>query len=69
MVLQFKSEFARFTDEDNRVPLPGESMSAGGTFSSPPMTAEELGADDQFSANISAADPFAGLDSGGPAPY
>ena len=69
VVLQFKSEFARFTDEDNRVPLPGESMSAGGTFSSPPMTAEELGADDHFSANISAADPFAGLDSGGPAPY
>lgn len=44
VVLQFKSEFARFTDDEERVPLPGE-MTSGmkeGTYTSKPLTQEEL---------------------------
>lgn len=44
VVLQFKSEFARFTDVEDRVPLPGELPGATneGTYVSKPLSPDEM---------------------------
>ena len=69
--LRFKSRFARFLDEDHRVPLPGENLVAdqGGQFSSPPMTAEEIAQAENLSMQIPATDPFGGGPADTPAPF
>ena len=63
VLLQFKSEFARFSDVDDRAPMPGETVDQmGGTFTSPPISAEELSEQESIASNMSASDPFAGLE-------
>lgn len=44
VVLQFKSEFARFTDDEERVPPPGETNSGQpeGTFVAKPLSPDEM---------------------------
>ncbi|MBQ7181424.1 MAG: replicative DNA helicase [Bacteroidaceae bacterium] len=62
VLLQFKSEFARFSDVDERAPMPGETVDQmGGTFTSPPPSAEELSEQESYASNMPASDPFASL--------
>ncbi len=69
VLLQFKSEFARFSDVDDRTPMPGEPTETGGTFTSPPISPEELAEHESFATNIPLSDPLAGLGSSDVAPY
>ena len=58
IILQFRSELARFQDPDDRVPLPGETFVSGmggGTFESNPSP-EELASAHDFADRI--PDPF-----------
>ena len=59
--LNFRSEFARFSDPDERVPLPGETFSSGdmgGGFMSAALTPEEM-AEAQTLASKLGGDPLA----------
>ena len=70
VLLQFKSEFARFSDVDDRAPMPGETVDpSGGTYTSPPISPEELSEQESFSSNLPASDPFAGFGNSNEAPY
>ena len=58
IILQFRSELARFQDPDDRVPLPGETFVSGmggGTYESNPSP-EELASAHDFADRI--PDPF-----------
>ncbi|MBR5395877.1 MAG: replicative DNA helicase [Bacteroidaceae bacterium] len=62
--LAFRSEFARFSDIESSIPLPGTQESdMGGRFVSPKMTAEEMEENDRLANAIGADDPFADLKS------
>ena len=62
--LAFRSEFARFSDLDSTIPLPGTQESdMGGRFVSPKMTAEEMAESDRIANAIGTGVSFAGLQS------
>ena len=70
--MEFKSAYARFSDVDAYIPLPGEKISdMGGRFTSPQMTAEEMAEQTTIvSQMLPPSDPFAGLGSNdGSAPF
>ncbi|MBQ7682909.1 MAG: DnaB-like helicase C-terminal domain-containing protein, partial [Bacteroidaceae bacterium] len=60
--LRFKDRFARFTNDEHRIPLPGENPAVEGRIASAPMTDEEKAQADSLVDNIPIADPL------GPAP-
>lgn len=62
--LAFKSEFARFSDLETNIPLPGTQESdMGGRFVSPKMTAEEMAENDKIANALGTGDSFEGLQS------
>jgi len=62
--LAFRSEFARFSDLETSIPLPGSQESdMGGRFVSPKMTAEEMAENDRIANAIGTNDSFEGLKS------
>ena len=60
--LRFKDRFARCTNDEHRIPLPGENPAGEGRIASAPMTDEEKAQADSLVDNIPIADPL------GPAP-
>ena len=62
--LAFRSEFARFSDLDTSIPLPGTQESdMGGRFVSPKMTPEEKAESDKIAQALGGGDSFASLQS------
>ncbi len=59
--LDFQKEFARFADEQaSGIPQSG-GVESSGTFTSTPLSEEELQQPEDFSGQMAGADPFAGL--------
>ena len=58
--LRFRDRFAQFLDDDQRIPLPGETIldSNSGQFSSPPMTLEEAEQTQRLAEQLPAQEPF-----------
>ena len=64
--MEFKSEFARFSDLEAHIPMPGEKVSEmGGRISSPKMTPEEMAQSENIADSLNIGDPVAGLDTTG----
>ena len=62
--LAFRSEFARFSDLESSVPLPGTQESdMGGRYVSPKMTPEEMAESDKIANALGTGDSFSGLQS------
>ena len=62
--LAFRSEFARFSDLETSIPLPGtQDSDMGGRFVSPKMTAEEMAQSERIADALGAGDSFSGLQS------
>ena len=62
--LAFRSEFARFSDLESSVPLPGTQESdMGGRYVSPKMTPEEMAESDKIANALGTGDSFEGLQS------
>ncbi len=60
--MEFRAEYARFSDLNSRVPLPGESASGmGGRFTSPEMTEEELAQQASIAAGMDVEHSFSTL--------
>ena len=65
--LAFRSEFARFSDLETNIPLPGTQESdMGGRFVSPKMTPEEMAENDKIANALGTGDSFSGLQSATP---
>lgn len=61
--LEFKSEFAKFTDLDTGIPAKGERTSdMGGRFTSPKMTAEEMNQNESIANSLDFNDSFSELE-------
>lgn len=70
VMLQFRSEYARFSDMDDQPPFPGETGSQiNGTFSSPPMTDEEMAQHEALSHSTPILDPYNDMPDPGPLPF
>lgn len=68
--MEFKSDYARFSDLENHIPMPGEKSSdMGGRFTSPKMSAEELAQHDSIASAMNLGDPFESPQGGGDAPF
>lgn len=68
IILQFRSEFARFQDPDDRIPLPGETITSGmggGTYSSNPSP-EEMEQARRLAEDMPDFDPFVSGDGNAP---
>ena len=62
--LAFRSEFARFSDLESNIPLPGTQESdMGGRFVSPKMTAEEMAQNEKIASALGTGGSFDGLKS------
>ena len=60
--LAFRSEFARFSDLETNIPLPGTQESdMGGRYVSPKMTPEEMAESDKIANALGTGDSFSGL--------
>lgn len=67
--MEFRGDFAKFSDLETHIPLPGEKVSdMGGRFVSPKMSDEEMAQNDNIINAMNLGDPFSSP-SQGPDPF